>query len=1530
LLDGDKRRQGDSYMRLSNLGITALLLATPVWLGACGGGGTKEFSIPSQNLLITSTTITEAPQGGDVNLLFDTADTVDWEVPLSGGCGGPYVMSVLSGQLPDGISAVGGMGSGSQILHHLRGVLLQEGTFNFRLQVTDTNCTPFATTHADFSWTVARGGVAIVVALPALHATGTYDLDGVIQNPNYPAVPDAVYGQFKVYDFLVAGGVGPYEMFIVDDPTNPDDGFLPLGFAIPPSSTSIVGSSISFSDVPYLVTLQVRDSLGQLSPFLTVQFRVVAPPIVIGDTTLPNGQAGSQYSFPFTIVAGVPPFHFEFVRSDVNRDALGDPIVTYQNPLPPVIAPATANQRVSAADYPAQNLLGPDYRSFAVPPEGMFLGDVVGPFTTPGVLTGTPRRRGTFRLFLHVRSAIIPNVAGQHAWQQLDLVVAPSEPPDVSNPAFGQDPDYTVTGAFTPAPPYAPIADAEVGLAVYNPDTATHAPDGLQLLARGGVRKDGLTDAVHSSELTGVEGTLLGQEDSTTPGGGYDWTVNPNPAGDGDAYTALPPGMSLSGWVGIWRVANAALLAQQGGQALEFTVQDQQLPLQVRNSATQRVNFGVGPDKVIYTESTTSGTTSTASNWWDMNDGAQTVRVCLPYKSAPVVFRDLNATDLSPTHDVPSTTGLSTSTALATLLTAQDMLRVCVNPAGWWNDIHNLNPLGARSGIHADRNGYDNYIWGENDNGSSSDLSRQPSITCVDIPEYRPGGAPAVSHASASGVYTDGGKMYPFANSSYFGVFVVRSDASIYVPFAIGTSQSVGGLTFNGFGDGMLNTHSATGRSQLRIPHMAVSPDGRFAAMKIKTSHTNFFENASTTRIVVFSLTGEKAFGGETYCIVSSGSNGTTANGVYLYAASMVLTNTHLYYLCGNRNGTFTQQSTSREHYVYRFQVADPSDGSVVAGATGTGSFCPKADATDTNWTNTASAPLQTRFHLYSNPLVSGFATGANMHFDGSNLLENSICPMPFRVSADGRSIAVLAMPDQTVVNTNAQAWHVWVDFQGSGVRRLSTAPRHITGGGTRGYTLGRGSNNNTYENWHRYHGPTPHLEISDDGSKVAVVVNRYAGSPTYSSPTVSWPTAREDVIAYRTPDNVSWTELPITGDGATTNVFSATGSPMWRFGALVFTKNSSGLVFWGGFSSFLPTSTTTTNQFSHTLAGTLYGVDVSSATGITGVTVTSLLDATAGGSSVGVASFTTASPYAPTLPTGTGSTVAGVIKPYGGFLSRNREFLYMVNKGAISTGQNEYPLLGVNIRSTNTAANINGHTDFRGFAVGGWPARRGFVSGTYNYYSQYGLSLTDYPAYRKHGMGMQIMPKGTGWVLFGSHYQSSGPVTGTSASLGGPLYSTLSYDYSAYGGQIEGFNADVGGSVVRLSAFTGDTSIRRIHFLEPADGGSGVAFVYDTYTTTIANPSVEQLHYVGGIAFHPNTGANVGTPVGRIVEGSPGRISDSFAFGSTRDRLFYAAGSSTNENSKVFKEATFGPSGVTYRTLSSTNKRYNIIHAAR
>src|SRR5688572_15166454 len=136
---------------------TSLVLSA-LGIAGCGGGGGDGFSIAGQDLQVLQTVITEPPQGGDVNALYESADPVDWEIPLAGGCGGPYVINVIGGSLPAGVSAVGGIGTSGNH-HHLRGTVLEDGAFAFRLQITDTNCTPFATTEANFTWTVAEGNV---------------------------------------------------------------------------------------------------------------------------------------------------------------------------------------------------------------------------------------------------------------------------------------------------------------------------------------------------------------------------------------------------------------------------------------------------------------------------------------------------------------------------------------------------------------------------------------------------------------------------------------------------------------------------------------------------------------------------------------------------------------------------------------------------------------------------------------------------------------------------------------------------------------------------------------------------------------------------------------------------------------------------------------------------------------------------------------------------------------------------------------------------------------------------------------------------------------------------------------------------------------------------------------------------------------------------------------------------------------------------------------------------------------------------
>lgn len=142
-------------------------------------------------------------------------------------------------------------------------------------------------------------------------------------------------------------------------------------------------------------------------------------------------------------------------------------------------------------------------------------------------------------------------------------------------------------------------------------------------------------------------------------------------------------------------------------------------------------------------------------------------------------------------------------------------------------------------------------------------------------------------------IYTDGGRLYAFDSQTRFGIFIIRKDSSIYVPTAFDK------LTYTNFGDNWNQGWSSSGtHSMLQIPQMTVSPDGRFAAVKLKRTFSRL-ENAGSTKIVVFSLTGETpvAWGGLPYRVVDTGSSGASSTGQYQFASSLTLTNQHLYYM---------------------------------------------------------------------------------------------------------------------------------------------------------------------------------------------------------------------------------------------------------------------------------------------------------------------------------------------------------------------------------------------------------------------------------------------------------------------------------------------------------------------------------------------------------------------------------------------------------------------------------------------------------
>lgn len=1549
-------------MRISSFVALALVLGATAALPACGGSGPK-FSLGDQNIKIDSTALPLTVSGQAINHV----------IPLSGNCQGPYVMTVIIGSLPPGMFL-------DNATRAIRGVALQQGIFHFDIQIDATGCQPFATTHAHFDWTITEGPVAIVLANPAFIPAASYAPPNSVTYPGVDGLATTVYNAYTVMDFTCAGGTGPYVLDLWDDPADPDDGNLPLGISIPPFSTSFEGSpqEVKPGGRTFKMTLRATDSLGATGT-KKVQWKIDTPPIVIATLSLLNGKCGTAYGDVIQVAGGVPPFNFEQTGTLGNNNT-----IVWQSPLAPIVnggaitvsaatgvsTPAGAGYpavggKISAANYPGVGVSGP---YTGITPEGLVLQEATGTFS------GTPRRLGSFTTHIHVFSTLVPNEFGQHSWQAYTFSFANSEPPISPAPTFGYGSlaTWTVEGgtSLLGIAPWSTLPEFEVGV-TYNPDGGAA---GLSMIAVGGVAKDGFTDAPHLSQRAANPAETAGT---------YDWTINWDADGVG-APVQTPSPISFNGATGVLTVPNPALLTGRGRTVISFTTTDQQLPTANTHVLLGRAAYSIGPDKVIITESTLSetGTQYTTA----FNDAGQTVKVMRPFSSgiavsslatptgtgAGLTTTAANRGDLTIAHPYGTSvtsagTLMNTASWLSTLLTSVDILRVSVNPTCYTDDFNHLNSTGARPGQHGDPNhqyGYYNPLY---DPGSSP-IPDQPSITAVDLPK-----ATGVTHNPGIGVYNDGGKLYVWRASGKFGVMIVRTDSSLYLPVVYSTT------TYSGFGDSVFVAQGASTNSLLTIAQLTVSPDGRYGAMKLKRSTgaglAGMSDNPSLTPVVVFSLCGEKNFtanSGNYYVEVTCSASSAATGGLFLYANSMCLTNNHLYFLTGN-NGASTNPAYSswNQHYIWRsdFKSATPAAGLV----TGWGALVNGLgnSIASPNTTGAVTNSMQTPFQKYEDPQQTvtqlvGFSYNGTTFFpvyqtstttkpdmymyEGWNCYENGLAPVPFRVSKNGLSCAIVANVDTgSAQSSNVAAnmlHHVWVDhFDVSfssqpQLRKLSTVARHSPGGGGRGYSLSYGPQ--AYSHWGTYSGPTTHLEISDDSSKVAIVVNRQNTAVVPTGSTSNWYNFREDIVAWTTTSSPKWsasTEVQVTGSDASpfTGVFG--GTHLWRFGALVFTKDNGGLVYWAGRNCMTSTLSPSYERQSR-FSGTLYSYNFG-----TGVT-TSLLATADGGSDAGISSsWTVANPVNPTAPSGTSLMAHGRIRPFGGFCSRSKDFFYMVGLTALSTSsQSMNQLVGVNINtlgtvnSVNGGPNINGRTNGLGFKVFGQTDRRGFLTGYDYYYTYYILEYRYYAPAGSGGMGYQAMAKNTGVVFNGSQYQANGPTldsTATSTFYVGNTIAQYWGDYGYYGGQVEGFAADVGGAVQRLnnSVLTGDTNIRSIHFIEPSDDGSAIAFVYDT-SGNPRNPGGESLMYQQ-MAWNFNTGvATLRNPQAITVQ-SAGRVSDSFAHDSSGLKLYYAFSTSGNESGKILTEMKFNksitasPDTITTRTFA-TARRYNVLHSGR
>ncbi len=1488
-------------------------------LAGCGGGG-HGFQVPANPVVITSAVLPAVNSGEVVNYL----------VPFTGGAGGPYILAVIDGAIPAGVEIDNGTVA-------LTGRILEDGEYDFTLQLTDTGANPFVTTTQHYHWSVGKG--ALVFATDA-------------------TLPSYIYNRFDTVDLIVAGGTPPYACEVVDVPALADE-LLPTGLAIPTSSTQIVGAPIGVKGAaPFVYTVSIQATDSTLPVPLTVikQFTltVLVPDVVITTTSLPNGTCGQAYTSKIQIVDGIAPFIYNVV------DAIGS-----SNKLVGEIgSPGGVAKATGLSAYALDTDASAAYTGKF--PEGVYLRDAAGD------ILGLPRRKGSFANWnFHIQSSVLPALASQNKWKAFSFTMLDSVPPNV---ALNN-------------------ADLLSGNAYSTANNIFQGPEltknySKQFSALNGCPQDGKYDGPHESQaLTNPAETV----------NRYDFSATTFALG-------VPAGMTFSAtglFSGIPTVGSSY-------QNVTITAEDSQLPLprSAAHKASGTARFEIGPDTVVITETNQSSSAGVIDLSIEAN--SQTVEILQPYSSGPVV-RALASTDMTATNTHPISGG-----TLAGSLSAIDFLRVSVNPTWWAYDGLGTNPKSARQMQHGDPErhyrtdtfgssyaytGTTSNYYGYVVPSSYQEGREHASNPAIQIPTTNPTSPVTVAHNAATGVYTDGGLLYAYDKSGEFGFFVVRKDGKIYIPYAHNKG------TYSGMGDAWLVTGQTRG-GQMRMPQITVSPDGRMAAAKLKVTVENFVETASSEAVVVFSLTGEKMFGGSTYVILAPGGSGNTTDGQYLYGSSLTLTNFGLYALRGNNYGTSNSTTGDRvvfgEHWVYRAQIFDPSSGTYLAPSSMALLSSANLAAGSTNiggWTNTSGSPISCAFQRWSSPgcsatltygnyppyatiptgfgnydtgpysvLYSQTTTGSSVTtvspdffvYHWANFHEKGGAPHPFRVSADGRACAIIGGANQSpsvAISTFVAGFlnrSVYVDYNFSFREAISTTTRRfLPPSRSLGHILGE-----TYsEQYGHWNGPGTQFEISDDGTKVAAVYN--ASTAAWSSHPVY---AR---MGYGTYDYAAREELAYlagTAGGSDpwaskSEVLATSGkiysSLLWRLGSLAFTRDGSAVVFYGGFSVYTAGYPYYYYQWPNGMYGTLYSWSTSSQA------LQSILSSSDGGSTDNSGSGVT---YTTSSLAGAGfgtnnysySSTWGRIRPKLSFLSNDGNFMYVCSQDALNTSDyTSGRLVGVNIKDSSTT--VSGRTPLRAFAVG-WPTMFAFMPEAAYYYSYYQGQML-------FGAGGGACTVGThpcgsnGVLFFDSHKQGYYGGSNTYQSSNNPGYYPYyggqvgpSYYYSTYttdtyaSGQVFAFDVNHAGTPLQISsglAATGE--YRDIPYIQPSQDGTRVAYMtrlrVQGYTATSAdqpNPASERLYISSGVASSATTGAV--TITGDVaLETTQGRVGSSLALDSTGTRVYYGfASGGSNENAMVLVEKSLNTTGTavtgtrTFNGVSNTTNRFAVLWSGR
>jgi hypothetical protein len=1575
-------------MRHARLLSSLAMVAGLVFAGGCGGGG-HGFGGTVNPLKITSADIPDGLSGQVVNYL----------IPFEGGAGGPYHLEVIDGVLPRGITL-------DDATVAIAGRPLEDGNFHFTLMLSDAGSQPFGVGSQTYDWFIGQGPLQILT------------------DAN---LPPWTYNKYDAVALLIAGGAPPYSCQVIDQPLVIDEP-LPQGLSIPNQSSTIEGAPTEQKGAqPYIfqVSIEARDHANDLAfpnPQRVVKLftiTVLVPDLIIVTTTVKDGKIGTDYIDKIEVADGIPPFSWHIVDAD------NSPTLMMSEPS----HPSDGVAKGTPLGYPSDFDPGTSYPGKF--PEGLYIRE------STGDISGKPRRVGSFtNWWVLVHSDTLPGEPNQNKWRAYSFSMIENTPP-----ALALNASVLQAGsAFgATAPNFLPSMSA--GTFYTRTFTAT-----------GGVPQDGKWDSPHE--------TYANTPGNTETVGAYSWGSFFPPVAlpihnppDGVTFNAITA--TLSGTPASYE--RSATL-----RTMFVSTTDSRLPLPLPAShqvaGTQgQCQYEVGPDYAIITETSTGSGATSMDNSMDFN--SQTVEVFEPGLS-PVV-RPLNdSKDMAPTHVHPL------GGTLAGSLTSIDFLLVSVNPTWWAYDVYNLNAKAARAMQHNDperacqgaaygsdysqKESYTTACMGTNSpNLNGYEHPANPAIELPYIPTTASSVSPlaAPSGASGSGTYVNGGLLYAYDRTNEFGFFIVRKDSKIQIPVAF-AKPSAGGL-YTGFGDGWVN--SSTGVTQmLRVPQITVSPDGRWAAAKLKVNINSFVEtqrSAGTQQaIVVFSLAGEKpaAWGGSTFKVFAAGGSAsnptttysstptpvTTGDGAYIYADSLALTNRYLYFLKGNNVGgpaNYQDRVIYGEHWVYRLDFLD--------GAVTTAGLMGLPAGTNTGgWVNTAGNPVSTTYCRWSTPGSSsllGFATYRFASASGSYQMETtygtdspvttsptgiapdflaynwanfhptSMAPMPFRVSANGAACAIVAGSNQPLVSASAGSsvflqYGVYVDYwDGAATTTFNDALAAGTGkrrfkGPTRIGGLRAGPENSTIASSNRtygiYDGPATQFEISDDGKVVGAVYNSSAntwytvmgtnmGYPTTYATSPPDQASREDLLVLRGIGAATnpWGTLAnnfVTGSNPTTAanmVFpNSPNNINWRFGCLHFSRDNNALVFWGGYTCWFGYYAGGTAYYSYyyfnadikSLTGSMYAYTINAIGTTPANTVEGILQSSLGGhQDVSGTSTVYKSTGAGGTPCNFYSTTFGgthgKIVPSGCFATNDGNMYYVDSYGPLVTDGIAHRLVGINVKSSNTAvlANpdvINNKVPLRGF-LPTFPNSRGFFSPTKTYYYMGTQEIFKGPYGGTMGhVGSHISAGATaGTLFFQAHavnYYSS-PTQLFAYPLGDYYYgpgapnAVAWYDFGQYySGEVYAMKADIGGDAIMLSSLGAPFTFvqRTLTYIQPSPDGTKVIFQHVRGTSYYDHaPQREQVVLLSNITF--NATGTTATANQIVLEGTDGRASSSMAIDAAGKKIYYgfvAAGSSENQMKlkEIVLDAT--QSGVsatnTSGGISGPTARFVVINNAR